>query len=936
MKMIKKWLSCFLIITFLITFFHTNTYGEEVAASSLDKKVAQAVDKLMSFGIVSGKEDGEYHPEADLTREEFTKIMVEVLGMGSGAAIAPKETKFTDVAPEGWSAGYISLAVERGIIKGYDDNLFKPTEKVNLAQAVTIILRGLGYKEEFVSGSWPDNYIVKAVQTGLLDGIDISKDSIVNRGMAAVMIDRAMDIKLIKNRLGSDDYYVSDVTLLDEREDIVRLKNVMTIKKEKSKYKSEVVVEFPKDMSYRGDKYEKGERESFVIREDFDFELYESFSAEIYLDEDDRVFYLNYIDLEDEMDDFYGNQRIINGYDEKPFGEIKLSNHDEFIDVKKDSEIYVDGEKIEADDFNDFLNEDAFGAFVVENEEISYANLITWSEKDYYFKNYYLESNDIRKMMLECINTQDGTGEKIQLERYGDGYEVYLIEGNKKRKVTAGHLKKGDIVNISEKQENGQVLIYAWRNSISGKFNKLTGGAYGEELCFYTKDSQDKQYLADSFSYTYNGGKKVTSQKHNTVASNALIEFYNEEITGHRNWEDKVVFLEGNFNAKLDLYGILVHYGDALKGQIQIYTKDNKRVNYVFEELEEYERLKEYTPQTGIILKYSLSKSNKIKDLSDDISDSVIKLDNIKKIREGDDFGKDYAIVDGERLKVDSDTIFFDYTSKSRTSVKKMTWDKLKEKEVLEDVDVIIAKDNRLLKLLVIWDNIEGIKDDTNFGYVKSSYRLGDKYYVEIMSSKSDTESKHEISEDYRKTYMNNRLMMYGLTSDNKFKPIEDKDYRFIAGEIEDVSGDVLIVEGEEYRMFEEDTTFFNEEKKIRLNNLDSGDLVAMYVEDNDIVAAGVVLESDKKKKLEKGILKDVRPSKENCFIIEIDGEEKEFSSAKDIGYILKNGYLELTDADDKPIDILSDTIGANTPEVKFFYDKDTEEILDMWIDMNR
>ena len=49
----------------------------------------------------------------------------------------------------------------KNIISGYADGKFHPDRTVTVGQAVTILLRMLGYKDEDVGGVWPDSYMAE-------------------------------------------------------------------------------------------------------------------------------------------------------------------------------------------------------------------------------------------------------------------------------------------------------------------------------------------------------------------------------------------------------------------------------------------------------------------------------------------------------------------------------------------------------------------------------------------------------------------------------------------------------------------------------------------------------------------------------------------------------------------------------------------------------
>jgi hypothetical protein len=51
------------------------------------------------------------------------------------------------------------------------DGLFHPDQTVTTGQAVTILLRMLGYKDENIGGIWPDSYMATGAAAGLTDGV---------------------------------------------------------------------------------------------------------------------------------------------------------------------------------------------------------------------------------------------------------------------------------------------------------------------------------------------------------------------------------------------------------------------------------------------------------------------------------------------------------------------------------------------------------------------------------------------------------------------------------------------------------------------------------------------------------------------------------------------------------------------------------------------
>jgi len=152
-----------------------------------------ALNRLVSLGILSGNEKGEFRPDDMLTREQFAKIIITAAGLEDTAAALKDKTMFPDVNPSSWSSGYINAALDKGYITGMPDGKFHPKEGISFAQACTILVRALGYTDSDVPGQWPRNYIEKAKSLGLADGISLNSNDIVPRWVCAVMADRLLD-----------------------------------------------------------------------------------------------------------------------------------------------------------------------------------------------------------------------------------------------------------------------------------------------------------------------------------------------------------------------------------------------------------------------------------------------------------------------------------------------------------------------------------------------------------------------------------------------------------------------------------------------------------------------------------------------------------------------------------------------------------------------
>ena len=156
------------------------------------EELSEAVEVLSGLGIVSGYSDRSYHPDDALTRAQFCKLAVLTEGHGDQARGSAYRTRFSDVPGGGWAAPYINLACEEGLVSGYGDGRFGPDDPVTVGQAVTVVLRLLGYTAEEIGPFWPEDYLNKAVALGLLDGLPADGGAGLTRGDAALLLYRVL------------------------------------------------------------------------------------------------------------------------------------------------------------------------------------------------------------------------------------------------------------------------------------------------------------------------------------------------------------------------------------------------------------------------------------------------------------------------------------------------------------------------------------------------------------------------------------------------------------------------------------------------------------------------------------------------------------------------------------------------------------------------
>lgn len=98
-----------------------------------------AVEALASRGIINGRGDGSFDPNATMTRAEFSAIVVRALGLVPKAG-----TDYSDVTSEKWYAAYVGTASRYGIIQGRGDGSFDPESKITRQEASLMVMRAAG------------------------------------------------------------------------------------------------------------------------------------------------------------------------------------------------------------------------------------------------------------------------------------------------------------------------------------------------------------------------------------------------------------------------------------------------------------------------------------------------------------------------------------------------------------------------------------------------------------------------------------------------------------------------------------------------------------------------------------------------------------------------------------------------------------------------
>ncbi len=194
----KKVLSIVLSLAMVVCMMPLTAFAASSSASYSDiagENCEGAVNVLSALGVVNGYEDGTYRPDTIVSRAEMAKLVITALGMESYATATT--SSYTDMENAQWAVPVVEYATNLGIINGYGNGKFGPSDEVTYEQVATMIVRALGYTTDCneMNGTYPAIYIQKATALGIFDDVEGNQYGTgASRGDVAVMLYNAIDL----------------------------------------------------------------------------------------------------------------------------------------------------------------------------------------------------------------------------------------------------------------------------------------------------------------------------------------------------------------------------------------------------------------------------------------------------------------------------------------------------------------------------------------------------------------------------------------------------------------------------------------------------------------------------------------------------------------------------------------------------------------------
>ncbi|WP_281885880.1 S-layer homology domain-containing protein [Paenibacillus sp. YYML68] len=179
--------------------------------SSVSSWAGKEIRFIATKGIAEGRAEGQFDPSANVTRAEFAKMLANALGIVGGHAT---ET-FSDVTDQDWHQPYVAAVQQRGIVNGRADGRFDPNAVITRAEMATMIARGLKaihgtdnlFEAKEMLAQFTDHELIHAslqegvalaAEQSIIQGLptgEFAPNQSTTRAQAAVMIYRLLKLQ---------------------------------------------------------------------------------------------------------------------------------------------------------------------------------------------------------------------------------------------------------------------------------------------------------------------------------------------------------------------------------------------------------------------------------------------------------------------------------------------------------------------------------------------------------------------------------------------------------------------------------------------------------------------------------------------------------------------------------------------------------------------
>ncbi|WP_028547968.1 alkaline phosphatase family protein [Paenibacillus sp. UNC451MF] len=167
------------------------------------------VELLASKQLVQGVSDSRFDPDSRVTRAQFAALLVRALGLNEVSS----GSKFTDVREGEWFAGSVKAAAKAGLVSGFQDGSYHPEEPITREESAVMISKALRiagnldaaavkqeqtiheFKDQSQISLWAQEAVKQSASAGIITGMDddaFGPSEYTTRAQAAVMLKRLL------------------------------------------------------------------------------------------------------------------------------------------------------------------------------------------------------------------------------------------------------------------------------------------------------------------------------------------------------------------------------------------------------------------------------------------------------------------------------------------------------------------------------------------------------------------------------------------------------------------------------------------------------------------------------------------------------------------------------------------------------------------------
>ncbi len=470
MSNFKKVLSMAIVFAIMLGLM-VPAFAANLADDVIGTEYEEAATVLGALNIMIGDaETSDFRPDDSIKRSEFAKVAVLSLGLEDVAKTSTDVSQFPDVVVDHWAKGYINVAANQKVIIGDDVGTFRPDDTITYAEALTILVRILGYEPAALqSGGYPVGFMVIASQNGITKNVkDLNNaNTPINRGTVAQLTYNSLTVKLMEQTgFGNDvNYQVVDKTLLEDVLGVEKLRGQVTATDDTrlggGSALSEGLIEIDSETYNLGNTNAKaflGYNVTFYVRVD-DNRNDKTLIAITATNGANKAVSIDADDIED-----ISGIKTANGL-VKHWIDKENDDRPETLDIVEDVNVIFNGKTLVTDDINDEVLKIDSGKLVLldSNKDNKFDIIFVTS-----FENVVVDDINVKS---HRIYDKYSSSRNLELDPDNKNLKFNIVKEGKD--IDLKDLKEWDVLSVIKSLDNELINILVSNSSVTGTVTEL-------------------------------------------------------------------------------------------------------------------------------------------------------------------------------------------------------------------------------------------------------------------------------------------------------------------------------------------------------------------------------------------------------------------------------------------------------------------------------